>query len=691
MIEDYVKTIFKKNKPLGYALGAIIVIATLIGILENLDSLKQYWFHIIFIIGVLGVLSVGWDKDGTYTYGTRKIVRFLSLIYVYVVMIFIWTVLENRLSNLANFIKWGFMVVVIISMILFFIYERAKLRTEKFDILFFEFSEGKKKEIPSDRSISHSVREGIRRRFNGTKVVVIPSPEVIIDKEEAVVRGKNANVAAVVYCDFSKRQTKIKLDLGFEVIKKPENYQPIDLGTKSIPMEEFDTGHLEILIENDYANVINFLIGLSEYSSGNFKAAIKTFTSLLAEANKMPNFGSLKPENLLLHLGNFYYSLRDMDKSRKCFDDALDYNLSNSKALHNIGVIEYQAGNLEKAKDAFSKALSIDDKLFVAYRNRAFILIEQDQPRQALEDLSKCLELKPLDTECLIFSAICYGRLGIHYEAVKRFEQIHKSNRRDINVIVDLKNEYVEVENYFKAFLLLVSQLYKLKYYSLILGELGDMFRKLKYMRFAELLYTIALHFDRKKYDIYFSRSYVRSQLGKLLSARKDLENVIRIEPNILDAYIKLGDIHMRQNNFALAVECFSNGISLFPNFSKFYIPRAQAYALLQKFDEAIRDCEDYIRLTNANKVKIYKLLALVFGMTATFDKAIDNLDTNFQSSPSENNKSNLINTRFAYVTYLLDINGNPTEIARHYKLGIELDPLARLDDEHEGKLRKSL
>jgi tetratricopeptide (TPR) repeat protein len=686
MLDDIVRAIFKKNRPIGYFFGTIVVIASIVGILQALGSLRQFWLPLLFISGLGITILVGWDKYGIYRYRTRKFLRFLALIYVYVVVIYAWFLIENKLSNYIYIFTWAFIALVVVSTISFFLYERIKLRTEKFNILFFEFSDGGNEEIPKDRSITHSVQEGLRKRFKGTKVMITPVREVVIDKEMAVARGKNAGAAAVIYCIYSKRQTKIKLDLGFEVTKRPEHYQPLDLRTKILPMEELDTGHLEILIENDYANVTNFLIGLFEYSSRDFKAAINTFTSLIAEASNIADFSSIRTEIIFLYLGNSYNSLGDIVNSKSSFEQALSINPNNPKVIHNIGVIEYQAGNLENSINAFSKAISIDSQLYVAYRNRAFALMLQDNFQEAIMDLSIYIAANPLDSDALKLAALCHSNLDEHVEAIIKFRLAQKKSPHDLNIAFDLADEYIIIKKYFSAFITPIFHLYQITHWALIFGYIADTLAQLKYARLANLFYTIALIFDRKNSSLYFSRSAVRLNFGKLNSARVDLKKAIELDPKAAVHYFNLGNIYMQERDYDEAQKLYSEGIGLSPNYPDFYFNRAQAFYMLQKYDEVVQDCEAYLTLTNDN-TKILGILGLSLLALSSFVPAIEYLGKVYDQVPSERNRSNLVSSHFAYIVHLIDLDGDSKEIIYHYKFAKNLEPTARLDRYYENKI----
>jgi tetratricopeptide (TPR) repeat protein len=692
-MDKIIEYILKRNKPVGIILLAIAVLIFLNEALNTLAQIGQItsnsiWFPLAIIIVLLFGLVVGQDKQGNYPPRTRQLARFLVLVCLQMIILLGWSIVKVNLPIDENTFRWIYSIFALTCLMSFPVVDKFLQKPKNFIILFFEFSEAANEEIPKDRHITHTVRKGLRKRFEGTKVLIQELDEVIIDDKKAIARGKNAGAIAVIYGIYTKTPSNIILDLGWEVIRKPEYFQPIDIGRKVLAMEEFDTGRLEILIENDYANVTNFLVGLFEYSSEDFESTINTFASLTREANAGAGLNSLKAEILYLYLGNSYYSLRDIDNSKSSFEQALSINQNNPKVIHNVGVIEYQSGNFNKAIDRFTEALALDNQLIVGYRNRAFVLIKHNADYQkALEDLLKCLQLKPFDTDALKFSAICHRNLGNHSEAIKYFKLAHRTKRRDLDIVFDLANEYIETKSYLKAFTLPLSQLFRGKHYSRILGYLGDTSRKLGHRTVAEVFYTIALVFDKKKHSLYYSRSKARYDSGKYSLAKKDLEKVIQKEPQMSQAYLDLGDIYMRQKNYAQAEAYYSKGIALSPNSPTFYLSRAQAFFALEKYDEVIEDCRNYIKLKKSESLKICLLLAYSYSKLSKYDKAIYYADKARQLSPTEQNKISLANVYLAHVKFLIDLNGKSDEILRHYETAQSLNPLIKLDEKYELKI----
>lgn len=641
MIDDFAKYILKKNKILGMILAGIIVISFLLDVVDKFINLGQLsltpgWLLFSIVLCTLIGFTISKDKKGTYSKGARKSARILVIVCLELLVLFVWFYFGKHLIPNDIKFRWGVVFFAAIGVAIFFISEKMLKKEKKYRVLFCEFSEAASEEIPKDRHITYYVYNNLKNKFSGTNISIEKVDEVVLEESRALVLGTNAEAVAIIYGIYTKVQANIKLDLRFLVIRRPEYYQPIDLDKKILSIEELDSGRLETFIGNDFVNITNFLVGLFEYSRSSFESAIKAFSNLLIDVNQNDKMNTIRHDVVCLYLGNSYFSLKDLDKSKSYFEKALSINHNYAKALHNIGVIEFQSGNLEKAIDFFSQALTLDSQLLVAYRNRAFVQYEQKRYKEARENLLKYISSKPFDVDALRLAGICCGHLGDHVQAIDFFLSARKINKKDLKIILDLVDELISNKNTFKGLVLLITQVYRVRNLPIVLGRAGDILNDLDHLSLAEFFYSLALVFSKKKYYLYFSRSATRYSQEKLDLARKDLMHAIKLEPRFADAYFNLGNIYMKKREFSLALANYSKSIEVAPGSADFYFNRAQAYFFLHKFDETISDCERYINLGSKNNAMILELMGLSFIQLGRKTEGIECLEKAYNLSPTE-------------------------------------------------------
>jgi tetratricopeptide (TPR) repeat protein len=74
------------------------------------------------------------------------------------------------------------------------------------------------------------------------------------------------------------------------------------------------------------------------------------------------------------------------------------------------------------------------------------------------------------------------------------------------------------------------------------------------------------------------------------------------LRDNELKVHLLLGSVHMRREEYALAVEEFSAVLEIDPARPAALVERAQAQAKLGKFPLAVKDLEDYLKLTDPQR-----------------------------------------------------------------------------------------
>lgn len=73
--------------------------------------------------------------------------------------------------------------------------------------------------------------------------------------------------------------------------------------------------------------------------------------------------------------------------------------------------------------------------------------------------------------------------------------------------------------------------------------------------------------------------------------------NVLKNNPNVLEALNNRGNAYNSRGNYALAIEDFNRGLKIQPSFKSFYNNRAQSYFQLDSLELALEDLESAIRL----------------------------------------------------------------------------------------------
>lgn len=102
------------------------------------------------------------------------------------------------------------------------------------------------------------------------------------------------------------------------------------------------------------------------------------------------------------------------------------------------------------------------------------------------------------------------------------------------------------------------------------------------------------------------------------------------------------GNNHMKEENYAAAVACYTQAIELDPNNAVFYCNRAAAQSKLSHYTDAIKDCEKAIAI-DSKYSKAYGRMGLALTAMNKFEEAVTSYQKALDLDPENDSyKSNL-------------------------------------------------
>jgi arylsulfatase A-like enzyme/Tfp pilus assembly protein PilF len=114
----------------------------------------------------------------------------------------------------------------------------------------------------------------------------------------------------------------------------------------------------------------------------------------------------------------------------------------------------------------------------------------------------------------------------------------------------------------------------------------------------------------KDKIDIFNLMTSAHETNGKAdpAAAVKRLEQVVAMDPNILDAWIMLGNEHFRARNFAAALKQYQRALQINPDYDLAIVNLAGAYRALGDHDAAVLGYERYLQKDPKNAWVRYQL-----------------------------------------------------------------------------------
>ena len=108
--------------------------------------------------------------------------------------------------------------------------------------------------------------------------------------------------------------------------------------------------------------------------------------------------GGLKNPILRNKMGIAYHQLMDLDRARKCYEQALKLKPDYFEAINNLGTVYYAKKNYRRAIYWYNRALKVDANSARAasvYMNRGTAWFSRKQYQKAMEDYQAAVHMDP--------------------------------------------------------------------------------------------------------------------------------------------------------------------------------------------------------------------------------------------------------------------------------------------------------
>lgn len=262
--------------------------------------------------------------------------------------------------------------------------------------------------------------------------------------------------------------------------------------------------------------------------------------------------------------GEFHRSRFSNDLAIKDYDEAI--RLMPGTALFHArrGKVHFYKFNDAAAIQDFTDAIRLrpDDASF--FIDRADLYFAQAKYDSAITDYSGAISLQPLNGSYRNMRGNAYYRKKQYDPAIEDYTEAMRLEPKNANFVSNRGSAYYEKKLYGNG----VSDFTKAL--NLRPGNVGDL--------------------ACRGHCYYYLRSYE--------SARADYTEVIRINKSYSPAYNGLGNIHLDQKEYLVAVDYYTKALQISPNDPQILQNRGDAYALLGEKAKADAD------FAKANKLK---------------------------------------------------------------------------------------
>lgn len=417
--------------------------------------------------------------------------------------------------------------------------------------------------------------------------------------EVARARALERNASIMIWGWYAKTDAAVQISANFEVIKPSPNL--LESGDivgdreNTYAISELDEFQLQTQLSSELSYLTLFATGVTQYTAGNWREAIKRFDSALQQVSEQPD--TLNQEVVFSLKGSAHASAQEYEQALTAYNRALDIEPFDQSTLINKGVVLADLDRFAEAISLYDMTLAVYPNLYHVYNNKGSALDHLEEHEKAIELYEIALSKEPGEHAALI-----YNNIGIALEALDRDEGA--------------------IDAYDKA--LDIRPIYGEAYYNkgVALGKLN---------RRAEAIeaYTAALEINPDNYRALSNRCGALAELGAYRKAIEDCDVALELQPDLPGSIINKGLALTLAGNYREAMNFYDLALQREPDNSEFISRRGFALAgvVEDKHEAILRAVSTAVDVDPDNLEIIYRK-ALVFSMLGEYEEALSTYDT---------------------------------------------------------------
>lgn len=321
--------------------------------------------------------------------------------------------------------------------------------------------------------------------------------------------------------------------------------------------------------------------------------------------NKLHNFDAVRElenstsnldDEVLYEIACAYYDNYDFQKAVELLEKAYEKSNKNEKTMLLLGKIYYDTKDFEKSEKIFRELEKINLSPQVMNYLGLFKLNE-NKYAQAIEYFSKANKADEKNAEYLYNLASAYFLNGWLDEALKYFNQAICLDPENINYHYSLAYLYYQKKMYDKSlyeldFIYTIEQHHELSNVlrAMITGKKGDL------LTAKNQLEDIIKYNDNDDFA-YSALSQIYKELSQIDLAKQTIKRAIELNSKSLDYLSNLIEIEIEQKNYKEALELIDRILQMNDKYLYAYIYLAKINLELKNFDEVFEAAQNIIEL----------------------------------------------------------------------------------------------
>ena len=128
----------------------------------------------------------------------------------------------------------------------------------------------------------------------------------------------------------------------------------------------------------------------------------------------------------------------NLNSAAACYKDVLNQDKNNTDALHYLGLVNYQLGDVQQADDLMSRALQFNPSCANTLSDLGMVKVEREQYQESLPLFVRALQLNPNHTDAMNNMATALKKLLRFEQTLPLYERLLKLFPRSAQVLCDL-------------------------------------------------------------------------------------------------------------------------------------------------------------------------------------------------------------------------------------------------------------
>ena len=320
----------------------------------------------------------------------------------------------------------------------------------------------------------------------------------------------------------------------------------------------------------------------------------------------------LDPRNADVHenLGSVYFAMEEYDKAGEEFETAVALDPTNVEALFNLGTVQLIKGEPARAEAQFRRLLQleIDDSTATrVHMNLGGIYFTGRDYWRAVREYLATLALDSAHTEARFNLGIAYRAQNALPEARRQFEKLLELEPDNIEVRNELGRVCAQTGDFQAAVREFERVLESSRRNVFALAFLGRLYYELRRFEEAEVVLTDLLGVEPRNVNALVELGRVYGETRRYDRAVAEFKAALEAQPNDSRIYVLLGDALAREGrSISEAIAAYERGIALDPRNVEAYISLGQAHLRAESPQDALRVFQAALSLNPTNTDREY-------------------------------------------------------------------------------------